>query len=88
MPKTSADELVEHKFSNGQLAKILKVADGTGYEQALSIAGLQGSAPTLLVIGGASNMAAESQAKLLQFFKQYTSKSVRTVGYYSARWWH
>ncbi len=68
MPKTSADELVEHRFSNGQLAKILKVADSTGYKKALSIVGLQGPTPTLLVIGGASNMTPESQAKLIQFF--------------------
>ena len=68
MPKTSTNGLVEHTFSNGQLAKILKVVNGTGYENALSTAGLHGPVPTLLVIGGASNMTAESQAKLLQFF--------------------
>ena len=68
MPETSASGLVEHTFSNGQLAKILTVADGTGYEKALSIAGLQGPTPTLLVIGGASYMTEESKAKLLLFF--------------------
>ncbi|MEM9265638.1 MAG: hypothetical protein AAGA46_08950 [Cyanobacteria bacterium P01_F01_bin.13] len=68
MPKTSANGLVEYTFPNGQLARILKVIDGTGYAKALSTVGLQGPVPTLLVIGGASNMTPESQEKLLQFF--------------------
>ncbi|MEM9807142.1 MAG: hypothetical protein AAF959_17900 [Cyanobacteria bacterium P01_D01_bin.56] len=68
MPKTSAHGLVEHTFSSGQFAKILKVADGTPYAHALSVMGIQGPTPTLLVIGGASHMTAESQAKLIQFF--------------------
>ena len=68
MPNSSDSALVEHRFSNGQRAKILKVANGTGYEKALSTVGLQGPTPTLLVIGGASHMTSESQAKLLQFF--------------------
>lgn len=68
MPNTSANGLVEHRFANGQLAKILKVADGTDYENALLAMGLHGPTPTLLVIGGASHMTAESQAKLLQCF--------------------
>ncbi|MEO0350931.1 MAG: hypothetical protein AAF282_12885 [Cyanobacteria bacterium P01_A01_bin.15] len=68
MPNTSASELAEHTFANGQLAKILKVCDDTGYENALSTVGLHGPVPTLLVIGGASHMTPESQAKLLQFF--------------------
>lgn len=80
MPKTSADELVEHTFSNGQIAKILKVAAGTDYEKALSIAGLQGPTPTLLVIGGASHMTAESQTKLLQFFNDTLATLSKRVG--------
>ena len=42
MPNSSDSALVEHRFSNGQRAKILKVANGTGYEKALSTVGLQG----------------------------------------------
>lgn len=80
MPKTSADELVEHTFSNGQLAKILKVTDGTDHEQALSRIGLQGATPTLLVIGGASNMTAESQTKLLQFFNEILATLSEKIG--------
>lgn len=80
MPKISADELVEHRFSSGQLAKILKVARGTSYEKALSIAGLKGPTPTLLVIGGASNMTAESQAKLLTFFNDALAKLSERIG--------
>ncbi|MFG6096454.1 hypothetical protein D0962_06450 [Leptolyngbyaceae cyanobacterium CCMR0082] len=80
MPRTSADELVEHTFSNGQLAKILKVADDTGYEKALSLVGLAGPRPTLLVIGGASNMTAESQAKLLQFFNDTLATLSERIG--------
>lgn len=80
MPKTSADELVEHTFSNGQIAKILKVAAGTDYKKALSIAGLHGPTPTLLVIGGASNMTAESQTKLLQFFNSTLATLSKRVG--------
>ena len=68
MPNISASELAEHTFSNGQFAKILKVCEDTDYENALSTVGLQGPVPTLLVIGGASYMTPESQAKLLQFF--------------------
>ncbi|MBT9315884.1 hypothetical protein [Leptothoe spongobia] len=68
MPKTLASELVKHRFSNGQLAKILRVADGTDYEKALSTVGLYRPTSTLLVIGGASHMTQESQAKLIQFF--------------------
>ncbi|MEO0867828.1 MAG: hypothetical protein AAFY17_05135 [Cyanobacteria bacterium J06642_11] len=68
MPKTSAHGLIEHRFSNGQLAKILKVDEGIAYGHALSTMGLHGPTPTLLVIGGASNMSAESQAKLIKCF--------------------
>ncbi|MBT9311989.1 hypothetical protein [Leptothoe kymatousa] len=68
MPKTSAYGLTEHTFSNGQLAKILKVNTDTAYGHALSSIGLNGPTPTLLVIGGASLMSPESQAKLIQFF--------------------
>ncbi|NEQ52302.1 MAG: hypothetical protein F6K11_19535 [Leptolyngbya sp. SIO3F4] len=68
MPEAAANELVEHRFSNGQIAKILQVADGTGYKVALSTMGLHGPKPTLLVIGGASHMTEESQIKLLDFF--------------------
>ncbi|MBX2865939.1 MAG: hypothetical protein KTR27_20505 [Leptolyngbyaceae cyanobacterium MAG.088] len=80
MPKTSADGLVEHRFSNGQLAKILKLADGTDCEQALSTVGLQGPVPTLLVIGGASNMTPESQSKLLQFFNSTLASLSERLG--------
>lgn len=68
MPNTSATGIVEHRFANGQLAKILTVADGTSYKTALSEIGLHSPTPTLLVIGGASYMTEESQTKLLQFF--------------------
>ncbi|MEM6252431.1 MAG: hypothetical protein AAF821_05860 [Cyanobacteria bacterium P01_D01_bin.156] len=47
---------------------MLKVANGTAYIHALSALGLQSPTPTLLVIGGASYMTDESQAKLVQFF--------------------
>ena len=68
MPKTSANEFVEHRFSNGQLAKILKVDESSDYEGALSTLDLHGPKPTLLVIGGASQMTQESKDKLLAFF--------------------
>ena len=68
MPKTSANEFVEHRFSSGQLAKILKVDEDADYGRALLTAGLHGHTPTLLVIGGASKMTRESESKLLKFF--------------------
>ena len=68
MPKTSANGFVEHRFSNGQLAKILQVDESSDYEGALSTVDLRGPAPTLLVIGGASQMTQESKTKLLTFF--------------------
>ena len=80
MPQTSASELVEHRFSNGQLAKILKVSAGTGYEKALSTVGLHGPTPTLLVIGGASHMTDESQAKLLLFFNSALANLSQDLG--------
>lgn len=80
MPNTSVNGLVEYTFSNGQLAKILTVADDTGYEKALSSMGLYSPTPTLLVIGGASNMATESQAKLLQFFNGPLATLSETLG--------
>ena len=80
MPKISTDDFVEHTFSNGQLAKILKVTKGIDHQQALSKVGLQGSTPTLLVIGGASNMTAESQDKLLQFFNEILATLSERVG--------
>ena len=80
MPKTSVDKLVEHTFSNGQIAKILKVAAGTDYEQALSLAGLQGLTPTLLVIGGAGHMSDESQTRLLRFFNDALATLSKRLG--------
>ena len=68
MPKTSANGFVEHRFSNGQLAKILKVDESADYEGALSTVDLRGPRPTLLVIGGASQMTQKSKTKLLTFF--------------------
>ncbi|MEA5463401.1 hypothetical protein [Leptothoe sp. PORK10 BA2] len=56
------------------------MADGTSYEKALSILGLQGPTPTLLVIGGASHMTSESQAKLLQFFNDTLAPLSKTLG--------
>ncbi|MBE9065854.1 hypothetical protein IQ260_04220 [Leptolyngbya cf. ectocarpi LEGE 11479] len=80
MPNTSANGIVEHRFDTGQLAKILTVADGIGYENALSVMGLYGPTPTLLVIGGASYMTDESQAKLLQCFNGPLATLSDTLG--------
>ena len=80
MPKTSANGFVEHRFSNGQLAKILEVDEGTDYEKALLTLGLNSPAPTLLVIGGASHMTQESKNKLLQFFNTILATLSETAG--------
>ena len=80
MPNTSANGIVEHRFDTGQLAKILTVTDGIGYENALSVMGLYEPTPTLLVIGGASYMTDESQAKLLQCFNGPLATLSDTLG--------
>lgn len=80
MPNTSANGIVEHRFDTGQLARILTVTDGIGYERALSAMGLHGPTPTLLVIGGASYMTDESQAKLRQCFNGPLATLSDTLG--------
>ncbi|MEM9906324.1 MAG: hypothetical protein AAF921_15000 [Cyanobacteria bacterium P01_D01_bin.44] len=80
MFKSSADTRVKSTFANGQTFHVLDLPNSLGYQDALLALGLQGPVPSAVIIGGASNMSPQSQARLLQVFTQVLAPLAESLG--------
>lgn len=58
----------EYTFSSGHIAHILDVPDHLNYAGSLKALGFTIPSPTMVVIGGASNMSPASKVRVLQIF--------------------
>lgn len=70
----------KHTFPNGQTAHILDVPDDYSYEESLQALGFNEPSPSLVIIGGASQMSNESRAKVSQLFTTILAPLAETYG--------
>ncbi|MBX2862970.1 MAG: hypothetical protein KTR27_05400 [Leptolyngbyaceae cyanobacterium MAG.088] len=65
---TKATGVFRYKFANGQTAHVLDVPATFTYAKSLDALGLTTPSPSMVVIGGASNMSQESRNRVAQLF--------------------
>lgn len=76
----STKSTFEYTFPNGQTAHILNVPDNSSYAGTLTALGLAAPAPSMVVIGGASNMSPESKVRVAQLFTKVLAPIAETYG--------
>lgn len=81
MNKTSPDAAFTYTFPNsGQTAYILDVPETFNYTESLDALGLTVSAPSMVVIGGASNMSLDSKKLVFQIFTKVLAPIAEAYG--------
>ena len=79
MSKSSAAAF-QYTFPNGQTAHVLDVPNNYSYEQSLKALGLDKPLPSLVIIGGASQMSDESRAKVSKLFTKILAPLAEAYG--------
>lgn len=72
------DVAFRYRFSSGQTAYILNASNSLGYAGSLAALGLIESAPSMVVIGGASKMSPESKLRAAQIFTEVLAPIAET----------
>lgn len=80
MHKYSTDAAFKYTFSSGRIASILDVPNTFNYEKALDALGLKAPKPSMVVIGGASNMSPESKVRVEQLFTKVLAPIAEIYG--------
>ncbi|MBW4462962.1 MAG: hypothetical protein KME47_22400 [Nodosilinea sp. WJT8-NPBG4] len=73
-------EISDVHFQNGKSAQVLSLSDQTTSLEALGCMGLPMAQPTLVIIGGASLMSAESMERLQTVFDQVFAPLAQSLG--------
>jgi hypothetical protein len=73
-------EISDVHFQNGNSAQVLSLSDQTTSLEALTCMGLPMAQPTLVIIGGASLMSAESIERLQTIFDQVFAPLAQSLG--------